>query len=504
MTVRQVVFAWLSLSTILAGSALGADLVDPTTGMELVLVKGGCFEMGDSSGDSLDNEKPAHEACVGDFYIGKHEVTQAQYLKIVGNDSSGFKGLCPNCPVVNVTVEDVRKFIDTLSVQSQLDFRLPYEDEWEFAAKGRNAKQRWAGTSDSKLLGDYAWFAGNGESQYHPVGSKLPNKLGLHDMSGNVAEWCEDIYSPSYEPNQLPVDPILRQSIRGGSWRDQPQQLRSSARSYLKPVTRPVHKATNGKYDVDLGFRLVVPAEKLRHKKLYAELSAAESPRISKAIRQLQGKNLSPRGQGELLLAAIGLMPEQTLQREIEALVEAGADLKIRDRQGRTPLLLLFDKVMGGLCCDKAEKEHGRAEKLAFKLATLLIEAGAEVNVRDTEGRSALARAAQLGMVTPAELLIEAGADVNNSDLQGQTPLMQACQSPFEYVASTKDSERDGSEEVLVPGIRTKYETIARMLKRAGANMTAVDAHGKTAVDYVHERDNEKLVAMLVGKPKQK
>lgn len=126
----------------------------PATGMEFVFIKGGCFQMGSNSGG--DNEKPAHEVCVDDFYIGKHEVTQAQYQKISGSNPSIFKG--DNRPVENVSWSDTQDYIRKLYSCSGKKYRLPTEAEWEYAAGSGGKAEKWAGTSSEPLLGSYAWY----------------------------------------------------------------------------------------------------------------------------------------------------------------------------------------------------------------------------------------------------------------------------------------------------------------------------------------------------------
>jgi formylglycine-generating enzyme required for sulfatase activity len=173
-------------------NALSPTYTDPATGMEFVLVKGGCFEMGDIYGDGYKNEKPVHQVCVDDFFMGKLLVTQKQWRAIMGNDPSFFKSCGENCPVEQVSSGDVQDYIRTLNQRSGKNFRLPTEAEWEFAARSGGKKEKWAGTNDQAELGAYAWYSANSGSETHPVGLKKPNGLGLYDMTGNVWEWASD------------------------------------------------------------------------------------------------------------------------------------------------------------------------------------------------------------------------------------------------------------------------------------------------------------------------
>ncbi|MDE6396855.1 MAG: formylglycine-generating enzyme family protein, partial [Muribaculaceae bacterium] len=160
---------------------------------EMVKVDGGSFMMGSREGDS--DEQPVHSERVGDFYIGKTEVTQQLWVAIMGNNPSDLRG--ENLPVENVSWFDCQEFVERLSRMTGRIFRLPTETEWEYAARGGNRSRgyKYSGSND---LYRVAWYTENSESRTHPVGSKLDNELGLYDMSGNVWEWVSDNYSKSY------------------------------------------------------------------------------------------------------------------------------------------------------------------------------------------------------------------------------------------------------------------------------------------------------------------
>ena len=156
------------------------------------------------------NESPEHEVTVSGFWIGKYAVTQGQWQKVMGNNPSGFqKG--DNYPVETVSWDDAKAFILKLNGKSGCTFRLPTEAEWEYAARSGGKAEKYAGGNDIDAV---AWYGANSGKSTHPVGTKAPNGLGIYDMSGNVWQWCEDVYDANaYEKHQR-NNPI---STSGGS-----------------------------------------------------------------------------------------------------------------------------------------------------------------------------------------------------------------------------------------------------------------------------------------------
>lgn len=232
----------------------GEVMKDPVTGMEFVFVKGGCFQMGDTFGDGFPAETPVHEVCVDDFWMGKYEVTQEQWQRVMGNNPSEFKK-GGSYPVETVNWDDMQAFIEKLSAASKKRYRLPTEAEWEYAGRSGGKAEKWAGTSDKGALGEFAWYDVNSEGQTHPVGQKKPNGLGLYDMSGNVSERCQDWWEKQYyekSPKENPKGPEKGEYrvIRGGSWLWDFVNARVSDRPRFMPSLR-----TYG-----VGFRLVSSA----------------------------------------------------------------------------------------------------------------------------------------------------------------------------------------------------------------------------------------------------
>jgi formylglycine-generating enzyme required for sulfatase activity len=221
----------------------GASFKDAATGMKLIFVKGGCYQMGDAFGDAYgyNAEKPVHEVCVDNFYMGEAEVTQRQWFEIVGSNPSYFKN-CDDCPVENVSWRDTQEYINKLNQETGKKYRLPTEAEWEYAARSGGKREKYAGGDDIDSVG---WYRDNSGGKTHPVKQKKPNGLGLYDMSGNVWEWAQDIYaSDAYEQHSRnnPIYNIGRSSSdhvsRGGCWVDGAHYLRASSRSYAAPRDR--------------------------------------------------------------------------------------------------------------------------------------------------------------------------------------------------------------------------------------------------------------------------
>lgn len=186
---------------------------DPATGIEFALVPGGEFSMGSAA---FANERPVHRVRVASFWLAKTEVTQAQWKAVVGTSPSAH-ARCDDCPVERVSWDDVRQFL------RKTGYLLPTEAQWEYAAGGGAAHQRWAGTNRLDELGEYAWYLGNSDGETRPVARKRPNLFGLFDMSGNVYEWCSDWYGEDYyrvSPVDDPPGPAAGTTrvARGGSW----------------------------------------------------------------------------------------------------------------------------------------------------------------------------------------------------------------------------------------------------------------------------------------------
>lgn len=231
-----LLIVWFATSLVSAGCATAKKTKQAFTEPAMIVVKGGCFQMGDTFGVGGDNEKPVHVVCVNDFYIGKYEVTQEQWKAVMGNNPAFFSSCGNNCPVENVSWDDAQDYINKLSEKTGKKYRLPTEAEWEYAARSGGKKEKWSGTSNFDELEDYAWFLDNSGKKTHPVGKKKPNGLGLYDMSGNVWEWVKDGYDQAYYKKSPKVNPRGPESgasrvRRGGGWVSVPGNVRAAIRA---------------------------------------------------------------------------------------------------------------------------------------------------------------------------------------------------------------------------------------------------------------------------------
>ena len=226
---------------------------DQLTG-KFILVKGGTFNMGCTSEQQgcLNNEKPVHPVTLGDYYIAETEVTQSQWKAVMGDNPSHFKD-CDDCPVENVSWNDVQEFFARLNARAGSPrYRLPTEAEWEYAARGgaNSRGYQYAGSND---INKVAWYDDNSGDKIHPVKGKKPNELGVYDMSGNVYEWCSDWYgdySAGSQTNPQGSSGGIYRVYRGGSWFNYAWNCRASYRLINGPDYR----------NYSLGFRLAASA----------------------------------------------------------------------------------------------------------------------------------------------------------------------------------------------------------------------------------------------------
>jgi len=214
-------------------------IFDTVTGMKFIFVPGGSF--------TVNYKGYRKKVWVDSFYIGKYEVTQEEWTKIMGTNPSKFKE-SPENPVENISWNEASEFVRRFNEATTLKASLPSEMQWEYAARSRGRNWRWAGTNQNENICDFSWCVGNADGKTHEVGVKRANGLGVYDMSGNVWEWCKDLYSPQSagEP-EYPEERKYR-VIKGGAWTTGYGSLMTTAREGSDPISR----------SSDNGLRLIV------------------------------------------------------------------------------------------------------------------------------------------------------------------------------------------------------------------------------------------------------
>lgn len=199
--------------------------------IEMVAIKGGVFKMGSEEEDSLADEKPLHNVKINDFYLGKYLISKYQWYKIMGIYESEF--LEGEEHPIEANWYYVQIFLNKLQKKTGKKYRLPTEAEWEFAARG-GLCSKYLNYSGSNNINNVAWYDNNSEGSSHKIGTKYPNELGIHDLSGNLWEWCNDWYGPYLDIDQSdPKGPEIGPGhvIRGGSWNSSFKECRSTARN---------------------------------------------------------------------------------------------------------------------------------------------------------------------------------------------------------------------------------------------------------------------------------
>ena len=290
--------AKIILSLVLALPVLAQNRDHTTTlpggvALELVWIDAGTFDMGAQPRDPDDDDPPPrapdqipeHRVTFSEgFWLGKFELTQAQWTAVMG--TRPWRNLplsrdAPDHPAVFLTWDDAQSFVQTLNraIGDSL-YRLPTEAEWEYACRA-GTQTRWSHGDRETTLDDYAWFEKNAWNQNeryaHPVGRRLPNPWGLYDMHGNAEEWVQDFYSATYydeSPEHDPPGPDRGRErvLRGGNYADPAERVRSSHRNKARA------DFVSGRFGLRLLARATLPTAVER--KTWGQLKgiASESP----------------------------------------------------------------------------------------------------------------------------------------------------------------------------------------------------------------------------------
>jgi formylglycine-generating enzyme required for sulfatase activity len=236
-----LLFSGLAALSLVAAQAADQPYINSIK-MEFMPIPAGCFLMGRDPAveKGYERELPQHKVCIAKpFYLGKTEVTQAQWEAVMGSNPAGFKA--PDYPVEQISWEAIQIFIQKLNQKEGCEcYRLPTEAEWEYAARAGTTTIYHFG-NDPALLKEYAWYADNSGDKTHAVAQLKPNPWGLYDMHGNVREWVADLFDAHYyqaSPQDDPAGPASGQYrvVRGGSWYSDADYCRAANRHDDSPV----------------------------------------------------------------------------------------------------------------------------------------------------------------------------------------------------------------------------------------------------------------------------
>lgn len=278
---RQLARCWRSVMVgilfmggcrpVAPAASAGPEELQTASGVAMVALPGGSFEMGSRDPDETD--QPAHTVTLSPFLIDKFLVTQEHYEKLSGKNPAHWKS--PQHPVEHIRWRDAAEYCNARSRAEGLSpaydpqtwdcdfaadgYRLPTEAEYEYALRASTTTEYFFGDSPADL-NRYAWFKVNSPRGTHPVGEKLPNPWGLHDLIGNVWEWCQDYYQEDYYQQSLerdPTGPAKGESrvVRGGCWNSKPADCRSAYRSLEIPAFTDICFAKD--IHGQIGFRCV-------------------------------------------------------------------------------------------------------------------------------------------------------------------------------------------------------------------------------------------------------
>ena len=231
--------SWFGLAALSAAFAaftpVAAHANEALPTIDMVRVPAGCFNMGSPVHEK--HERPVHKVCLKGFELGKTEVTQAQWRAVMGDNPAQYAACGDNCPVDRVSWNLAQVFIQKLNARGGPRYRLPSEAEWEYACRSGGKDEVWPGVTSPDEVDGIAWFnKAAADHQTHPVGTKKPNGLGLHDMAGNVWEWVQDRFVTPY-PVTPENNPVIesggedKRVTRGGSFHGKVNYVRCSIRN---------------------------------------------------------------------------------------------------------------------------------------------------------------------------------------------------------------------------------------------------------------------------------
>ncbi len=433
----------------------GASTYTNSIGMEFVKIPAGSYMRGCDSNfeNCLSDAIPQQRINISSFYLGKYEVTQEQWVAVMGSNPSHFKGRAN--PVEYVSWNDIQEFVRRLNAKEGHNrYRLPTEAEWEYAARaGSTTAYSFGDNADE--LGTYAWYGEDwGGGSPHPVGQKKTNVWGLYDMYGNVWEWCSDWYNEKYyswskktDDPSGPSSGVIRVR-RGGSWSNGAEDCRSANRDGNTPDVR----------NINFGFRLVLSLKQI------GAATGEDGSGTSSSSSSVAERNATER---ENLKGTQSAMPDKAFIElckkgtadEVRRALAYGANVCAKDKDGWTALM------------------YAAAENPNPEVVKALLRGGAEVNAKNKDGATALMLAAVIHTDPEVvKMLLKSRADIHaRHNKYGMTALMYAA-------------------------LNNANPEVVKILLENGADVCAVCKNGHDAVWYAQqniENGKEEIIRIL-------
>lgn len=233
----ELVSTFMGQESVLWFSLLSTNIINiGDISFKMIFVEGGTFNMGEGGFRST----PIHKVTLDNFFIAETQVTQKLWTTVMGKNPSNNRGN-EQYPVENISWKDCQSFISRLNQITGLVFRLPTEAEWEYAAKGGIKTAGYPRYSGGNRIKDVGWYDSNSNRSTHPVKKKQPNELGIYDMSGNVCEWCQDIYDSYVDYDQFNprgAEQGKKRVLRGGSYYSDASSCTHTSRAYQNENTK--------------------------------------------------------------------------------------------------------------------------------------------------------------------------------------------------------------------------------------------------------------------------